>query len=52
MVIFFWLSTAVIDLLDGSNPYGTNWHHKSPYNVGLSSERAMLSSDGSDVRSF
>jgi hypothetical protein len=41
-----------VDLLDGSDPYGTNWHHESPYDWGLSGDRAILSSDGSDVRSF
>ncbi|KAJ7751246.1 hypothetical protein DFH07DRAFT_745568 [Mycena maculata] len=26
-----------VDLLDGSDPWGTPWHHESPYDVGLSS---------------
>ncbi|KAJ6621111.1 hypothetical protein B0H10DRAFT_2215379 [Mycena sp. CBHHK59/15] len=26
-----------VDLLDGSDPWGTAWHHESPYDVGLSS---------------
>ncbi|KAH9081558.1 hypothetical protein EDB83DRAFT_2333473 [Lactarius deliciosus] len=29
-----------VDLLDASDPYGTNWHHQSPYDgLGLSSDR-------------
>ncbi|KAJ7109974.1 hypothetical protein C8R44DRAFT_743301 [Mycena epipterygia] len=26
-----------VDLLDGSDPWGTAWHHESPYDVGISS---------------
>jgi hypothetical protein len=29
-----------VDLLDGSDPYGTNWHHESPYDgLGLGNDR-------------
>ncbi|KAJ4484925.1 hypothetical protein C8J55DRAFT_509305 [Lentinula edodes] len=26
-----------VDLLDVSDPWGTNWHHESPYDIGLAS---------------
>jgi hypothetical protein len=40
-----------VDLLDGSDPYGTNWHHESPYDGwGLTGDRTVLSSDVPDVR--
>lgn len=25
-----------VDLMDGTDPWGTNWHHGSPYDIGLS----------------
>ncbi|KAI0931823.1 hypothetical protein AcV5_004783 [Taiwanofungus camphoratus] len=28
-----------VDLLDASDPWGTNWHHESPYDIGLNAER-------------
>ncbi|KAJ7492384.1 hypothetical protein FB451DRAFT_1502622 [Mycena latifolia] len=31
-----------VDLLDGSDPWGTAWHHESPYDVGLSSSPASF----------
>jgi hypothetical protein len=40
-----------VDLLDASDPYGTNWHHESPYDgLGLNGDRAPVSSDAPDVR--
>ena len=40
-----------VDLLDGSDPYGTNWHHESPYDgLGLTADRNMVPSDAPDVR--
>ncbi|KAI0257039.1 hypothetical protein BJV78DRAFT_1277636 [Lactifluus subvellereus] len=39
-----------VDLLDGSDPYGTNWHHESPYDVGLTGDRNVASSDAPDAR--
>jgi hypothetical protein len=40
-----------LDLLDGSDPYGTNWHHESPYDgLGLGNDRTAASPDGADVR--
>ncbi|KAJ7103290.1 hypothetical protein B0H15DRAFT_205554 [Mycena belliarum] len=31
-----------VDLLDGTDPWGTAWHHESPYDVGLSSSPAAF----------
>ncbi|KAH8992504.1 hypothetical protein EDB92DRAFT_579276 [Lactarius akahatsu] len=40
-----------VDLLDASDPYGTNWHHQSPYDgLGLSSDRTAVSPDPVDSR--
>ncbi len=40
-----------VDLLDGSDPYGTNWHHESPYDgLGLNGDRNPVSPDVPDVR--
>jgi hypothetical protein len=40
-----------VDLLDASDPYGTNWHHQSPYDgLGLGSDRNAVSPDPVDVR--
>jgi hypothetical protein len=42
-----------VDLLDGSDPYGTNWHHESPYDgLGLNGDRNPVSPDVPDVREF
>jgi hypothetical protein len=42
-----------VDLLDASDPYGTNWHHESPYDgLGLSGDRTAVTPDGPDVRDF
>ena len=42
-----------VDLLDASDPYGTNWHHESPYDgLGLNGDRNQASPDGPDVRDF
>jgi len=42
-----------VDLLDASDPYGTNWHHESPYDgLGLNGDRSQASPDGLDVRNF
>ena len=30
-----------VDMLDGSDPWGTNWHHQSPYDVGINSAPAQ-----------
>ena len=39
-----------VDLLDGSDPYGTNWHHESPYDgLGLGNDRNAVSPDPVDV---
>ena len=35
-----------IDLMDGSDPTGQNFHHISPYDVGLTPSSAPLPSDG------
>lgn len=37
-----------VDLLDGSDPYGTNWHHESPYD-GLGLGNNPVSPDTADV---
>lgn len=37
-----------VDLLDVTDPYGTNWHHQSPYDV--FSQTATSSLDTQDVR--
>ncbi|KAH8990161.1 hypothetical protein EDB86DRAFT_3080505 [Lactarius hatsudake] len=38
-----------VDLLDASDPYGTNWHHQSPYDgLGLSSDRTAVTPDPVD----
>ncbi|KAH9035060.1 hypothetical protein EDB84DRAFT_1593940 [Lactarius hengduanensis] len=40
-----------VDLLDASDPYGTNWHHQSPYDgLGLTSDRTAVSPDPVDSR--
>ena len=40
-----------VDLLDASDPYGTNWHHESPYDgLGLTGDRNPASTDVQDVR--
>jgi hypothetical protein len=40
-----------VDLLDGSDPYGTNWHHESPYDgLGLGNDRPAVSPDAADSR--
>ncbi|KAI0308299.1 hypothetical protein B0F90DRAFT_1681739, partial [Multifurca ochricompacta] len=40
-----------VDLLDASDPHGTNWHHQSPYDgLGLSSDRSAVSPDVPDAR--
>jgi hypothetical protein len=40
-----------VDLLDGSDPYGTNWHHESPYDgLGLGNDRTATPPDAADVR--
>ena len=40
-----------VDLLDASDPHGTNWHHESPYDgLGLSGDRNPTSTDVPDVR--
>ena len=42
-----------VDLLDASDPYGTNWHHESPYDgLGLNGDRNPVSQDVPDVRDF
>jgi hypothetical protein len=42
-----------VDLLDASDPYGTNWHHESPYDgLGLNGDRNPVSPDVPDVRDF
>lgn len=40
-----------VDLLDASDPYGTNWHHESPYDgLGLNADRNPVSPDLPDAR--
>ena len=40
-----------VDLLDASDPHGTNWHHESPYDgLGLSGDRNPTPTDVPDVR--
>src|SRR6266403_466988 len=42
-----------VDLLDASDPHGTNWHHESPYDgLGLNGDRNPVPSDVPDVRDF
>ena len=42
-----------VDLLDASDPYGTNWHHESPYDgLGLNGDRNPVSPDAPDVCDF
>ena len=36
-----------VDLLDVTDPWGTNWHHQSPYDIGLSN--GPISADVQDV---
>ncbi|TFY78034.1 hypothetical protein EWM64_g5979 [Hericium alpestre] len=36
-----------VDLLDGSDPWGANWHHQSPYDLNVN----PTSGDGSEQRS-
>ena len=38
-----------VDLLDGTDPWGTNWHHQSPYDVGHNHDR--VSPENSEVSS-
>lgn len=39
-----------VDLLDVTDPWGTNWHHHSPYDIGLSN--GPISVDVQDVSMF
>ncbi|KAH9964233.1 hypothetical protein BC827DRAFT_1154192 [Russula dissimulans] len=40
-----------VDLLDASDPHGTNWHHESPYDgLGLNGDRNPASPDVPDAR--
>jgi hypothetical protein len=39
-----------VDLLDVTDPWGTNWHHHSPYDIGLSN--GPISVDVQDVSTF
>ncbi|KAG6867917.1 hypothetical protein C0993_009547 [Termitomyces sp. T159_Od127] len=39
----------VVDLLDVTDPWGTNWHHHSPYDIGL--VNGAISVDVQDTRS-
>lgn len=39
-----------VDLLDVSDPWGTNWHHQSPYDIGLTHN--VVSVDPQEVRVF
>jgi hypothetical protein len=39
-----------VDLMDVSDPWGTNWHHQSPYDVGnRSGERSPVGLESGDV---
>lgn len=38
-----------VDLMDVTDPWGTNWHHTSPYDIGMP---AGSGSDNHDVRCF
>ncbi|KAJ6504378.1 hypothetical protein DFH09DRAFT_291457 [Mycena vulgaris] len=40
-----------VDLLDGSDPWGTAWHHQSPYDVGLSSNPSFEETQHAPPRS-
>lgn len=31
-----------VDLMDGTDPWGTNWHHHSPYDIGLNPSQGQL----------
>lgn len=44
-------ATDGVDLLDLSDPWGTNWHHQSPYDVGLTGPVAGAL-DGQEVSNF
>ncbi|KDQ63349.1 hypothetical protein JAAARDRAFT_29372 [Jaapia argillacea MUCL 33604] len=35
-----------VDLLDGTDPWGTQWHHESPYDVGSPTSGSPDSADG------
>lgn len=37
-----------VDLLDVTDPWGTNWHHQSPYDIGLSNGTVTV--DSAEVR--
>jgi hypothetical protein len=39
-----------VDLLDVTDPWGTNWHHQSPYDIGLSN--GQISVDVQGVSTF
>jgi len=39
-----------VDLLDVTDPWGTNWHHHSPYDIGLGN--GPISADVQDVSTF
>jgi hypothetical protein len=40
-----------VDLLDASDPHGTNWHHESPYDgLGLNGDRNPTPTDVPDAR--
>ena len=43
-----------VDMMDGTDPWGTNWHHQSPYDVGLSAQisqsNLVLAPHGHEVR--
>lgn len=40
-----------VDLLDGTDPWGTNWHHQSPYDIGLNPSQVNIPPSASDVSS-
>lgn len=39
-----------VDLLDGSDPWGTAWHHESPYDIGIGLSSSLVSLE--EVRHF
>ncbi|KAF9076068.1 hypothetical protein BDP27DRAFT_1313850 [Rhodocollybia butyracea] len=39
-----------VDLLDVSDPWGTNWHHESPYDIGMGSSPVTADADQSRSR--